>query len=69
MSELSKEANKVLNYLHSIPQLAKKAVSTKLCREILLYTDGVVFCQGRTWDVKSEELGAGVHRISLELRG
>ncbi len=68
MSDLSKEANDVLNYLASTPQLASKAVRRGLMQEILLYTDGTMFLQGYMWNVKSTELGAGIYSISLERR-
>ena len=65
MSELSREANDVLNRLASMPRLAKKAVTRNLMQEILLYTDGVMFLEGRNWPVKSRELGAGIYEVSL----
>ncbi len=65
MSELSREANSVLNRLASMPRFAKKAVPKNLMRELLLHTDGVMFLQGRKWAVKSKELGAGIYEISL----
>lgn len=66
MSELSAEANKVLDYLASMPQFGATAVPQPLLREILLYTEGRMLLRGRTWVVKTEALGAGIYRISLE---
>lgn len=69
MAELSTEANEVLNYLASMPQVARRAVPKKLLREILLYTDGRMFLQGRTWNVVTDPLGVDIYRLSLALDG
>ncbi len=64
---LSNEANEVLDWLVLTPQLAHKAITRSLLREILLHTDGSMISQGRVWTIKAKNMGAGVHRISLEL--
>lgn len=65
---LSDEANEVLNRLAAMSQVASEAVTRKLLREILLYTNGTMFLRGTTWDVDSIELGVGIYRVSLTRR-
>lgn len=43
---------------------ATKAVAAR----VLLKTDGVMLLRGEQWEVKCKSLGAGVYRLTLQLR-
>jgi hypothetical protein len=60
------EANRVLNFLASMPRYGHSSATTPVVRQIMLMTDGRMFAAGHYWDIKAKRLGGGVSRISLE---
>jgi hypothetical protein len=68
MSDLSPEANQVLNNLAAMPTYSRPTVTSAVAREILLHCDATMMSAGRLLDIKSESLGAGIWRLWLEPR-
>lgn len=56
-----------LNF-YTMPSLASTTMETKDLKELLLGTDGWIMANGRIWNIKDEHLGAGVYKVTLELK-
>ncbi len=63
MSEASK---RVSGFLAGTPG-GNAVLDKEDLRELLHSTGGSMMANGRLYNVKSEHLGAGVHRVTLEL--
>jgi hypothetical protein len=64
--QLSQEAQRILNYLAGHPG-GNTTANTDDTHDILLYTGGNTLACGRLYDIKAQNLGAGVYRLTLEL--
>lgn len=53
---------------YTMPQHATTTMTTKDLKAILLATDGWILACGYMWDIKNENLGAGVKRVFLKQR-
>jgi len=51
---------------YNFPYAAGITITGKELRELLLETEGKVVIQGRLKDIKSNHLGAGVYRVTVE---
>jgi hypothetical protein len=65
--EMKAENRRTLNFLCGSPSYGTTTVETADLREILLETGGNVMARGRLYNLKSELLGAGVYKLSLEI--
>lgn len=63
---LNREVQQALNWLASNPGRHNTAVPTKVLRRIMLETGGWMLACGQGYDIKVKNLGAGVHRLTLE---
>lgn len=63
---MSKESTQALHFLASMP-IGNTTLDKADLRELLLFTGGDMFAQGRLYNIKSEDLGADVFRVTLEL--
>jgi hypothetical protein len=63
---LSRKADSALHALAHNPRFATPTVDRAVLAEILHYTEGRFTTYGRTYDVRSEHLGAGVYRLRLD---
>lgn len=61
------EARQAANFLASMP-IGSTTLTTKDLRALLLQTGGQLMACGYLHDIKSEALGAGVHRVTLKRR-
>ncbi len=68
MGEKEKEADRVIDYLASIPSSARTTVDRSVAREMLLSTDGWLTVNGYIWDIRVKDRGAGVCEVRLEIR-
>ena len=66
MSDLSSKANSELNALYAFPGLRKVTVEKKIFQEIMLYTGGEILVAGRSYEITSKNLGAGIFRLQLK---
>lgn len=68
---MRKKEEKLVNHLHenhyTMPTIAISTLTRQELRSTLLATDGMVLACGRSWDIKSKHLGAGVYQIKLQL--
>lgn len=64
--ELEREANRILDYLASVPVYANTTTSRRVANKMLSLTDGWIMARGEMWDVKVKSLGVGVYRVTLE---
>jgi hypothetical protein len=60
------EANRLLNFLASMPQGNCTASSREVVRAVMLQTGGRMMACGSYFDVKAKALGGGVYRLTLE---
>jgi len=55
-------------HFYRAPDIANMTMTRKDLKELLLESDGWIIACGRTYDIKSKSMGAGVYRVSLEKR-
>ncbi len=67
MSVYTPEASAALNFLCSMPTGHTTLYEDDL-KILLLNSGGDVMAQGQFYNIASSHLGAGVYRVSLELR-
>lgn len=67
-AEIKQEADRVLNFLAAMPKYGNATVETPVLREIMLSTGGWMLACGDTYNIKTESLGGGVSRLTLERR-
>jgi len=53
---------------YAFPRIDNTTMTKADLSELLLSTDGLIMTNGRMWDIKSKSLGAGIYRVSLELK-
>jgi len=58
---------KLNDALGAFPGLRKVTATTEVLRDFLLRQGGVYRLYGTLWDIKSEHIGAGVHKAWLEI--
>jgi hypothetical protein len=63
---MTNEAKRVLNFLAAMPS-GNSTVTRKDCHEILMETGGSLLACGRLYNIVAKNIGAGVHRLHLEL--
>ena len=63
---MNKESRQAAQFLGGMP-CGNTVLETADLREFLLTTGGSMMANGRLYNIKSEHLGAGVHRVTLEL--
>lgn len=68
MSETERDAQKLLDYLASVPDYANTTVTRKVFRAALLSTGGWIMSRGRGWDIIGKHAGAGIYRVTLAQR-
>ncbi len=64
---MSPEARRVCNFLASAGPLANATVEKQDAHDILLETGASILARGLLYNIKSQHLGAGVYRLSLEV--
>ncbi len=66
MKEMSTKTKELYHTLCAYPGIQKVTAETKVVRELLLSTDGQTFLNGRLYEIKSTNIGAGVHKVWLK---
>lgn len=62
------EANRIIDYLVSVPRFGKTTTDRKTLRSMLLGSDGWIMARGLIWDIRSKHVGAGIYQVWLEER-
>jgi len=62
-NRILKEKERIINSFASFPSVKHRA-TIKVTRQILL--NGPYLLNGKSWEVKSKSLGAGVYELSLK---
>lgn len=66
---IKERAEKVLNHLCSLaPGVATSTVETAVLKYLLLSTDNMFFCHGRSCRLLSQRVGPGVYEVKFEER-
>ena len=60
--------NRLHDIFYTMPNVANQTMTRKELKETLLDTGGKILACGRLRNIKSEHLGAGVYRVTLEER-
>jgi len=55
-------------HFYANPEMAKMVMDRKDLKELLLESEGWIIACGRTYDIISKGIGAGVYRVWLEAR-
>jgi hypothetical protein len=63
---IDEEAERIANYLCSIPANGNTTCTTKVLKALLLKYDGRLSSFGELWDVQSKRVGPGIYRVSLK---
>lgn len=66
MSELTQEAHKALDFLASAGPYANTTLRSNDLKSLLLYTGGTFMSRGILYNIKSEHLGVGVHKLTIK---
>ena len=66
MTSLTPEQTRTLNFMASAGPYANTTVEKADLKAIMLATGGSIMARGRLWSLKSQALGAGVYRLSLQ---
>lgn len=61
-----REAERVANFLCSMPAHGNTTCTTKVLKALLLKYDGQLSSYGELWDVMSKRVGPGVYRLWLK---
>lgn len=64
MKEL-KAVNHLDDRFYTLPQMARKVMTTQQVQETLLYTDNFIMACGHNWKLKIKNIGAGMKEVSL----
>lgn len=58
--------NHLPSSFYSFPRFANTTMIKSEVQETLLETDGFIMANGSLWNIKTEELGAEIYKLSLE---
>ena len=64
---MSAEAKELYDALGSYPGTRKLTAKTKTVQELLLNTNGQTLLNGKLWEIKTSNLGAGVYKVWLKI--
>ena len=67
MNELTREQRRTVDFLATAGPYASTTVDSKDLRAIMLATGASLMARGRLWNIKARHLGAGVHKLTVEL--